>query len=160
MGPPLPMIGSGEPIDLAAARLADGAAVLVLDAGHPTGIVTRSRPAGLPVRAEARDERHPTATEATGRRARVRDQGHPRRPGSRPGDRRGRPADLAGHARSPRRRSASTRGFEYARSGNPTRAALEDCLASLEGAAHGLAFASGLAAEDAILRLPARPAIT
>jgi cystathionine gamma-synthase len=44
-------------------------------------------------------------------------------------------------------------GFEYARSGNPTRAALEQCLASLEGAAHGLAFASGLAAEDAVLRL-------
>jgi len=44
-------------------------------------------------------------------------------------------------------------GYEYARSGNPTRAALETCLASLEGAAHGLAFSSGLAAEDAILRL-------
>jgi len=42
MGPPLPMIGSGEPVDVAAARLADGAAVLVVDAGHPTGIVTRS----------------------------------------------------------------------------------------------------------------------
>jgi cystathionine gamma-synthase len=45
------------------------------------------------------------------------------------------------------------RGYEYSRSGNPTRTALERCLASLEGAAHGLAFASGLAAEDAILRL-------
>ncbi|HUE58414.1 MAG TPA: PLP-dependent transferase, partial [Acidimicrobiales bacterium] len=45
------------------------------------------------------------------------------------------------------------RGFEYARSGNPTRAALESCVASLEGAAHGLAFASGLAAEDCVLRL-------
>ena len=44
------------------------------------------------------------------------------------------------------------RGFEYARSGNPTRAALERCLASLEGASFGYAFASGLAAEDAILR--------
>jgi cystathionine gamma-synthase len=44
-------------------------------------------------------------------------------------------------------------GFEYARSGNPTRSALEANLAALEGAAHGLAFASGLAAEDAILRL-------
>lgn len=43
-------------------------------------------------------------------------------------------------------------GFEYSRSGNPTRRALEECLASLEGAAHGLAFASGLAAEDALLR--------
>ncbi|MDQ1443791.1 MAG: cystathionine gamma-synthase [Acidimicrobiaceae bacterium] len=44
-------------------------------------------------------------------------------------------------------------GYEYARSGNPTRAALEACVASLEGAAHGLAFSSGLAAEDAVLRL-------
>ena len=43
-------------------------------------------------------------------------------------------------------------GFEYSRSGNPTRRALEECLASLEGAAHGLAFSSGLAAEDALLR--------
>jgi cystathionine gamma-synthase len=43
-------------------------------------------------------------------------------------------------------------GYEYARSANPTRDALETCLASLEDARHGLAFASGLAAEDAILR--------
>jgi len=45
------------------------------------------------------------------------------------------------------------RGYDYSRSGNPTRTALETCLASLEGARHGLAFASGLAAEDAVLRL-------
>ena len=45
------------------------------------------------------------------------------------------------------------KGFEYARSGNPTRAAAEACVASLEGAAYGLAFASGLAAEDNVLRL-------
>ena len=44
------------------------------------------------------------------------------------------------------------RGYEYARSANPTRTALEACVASLESARHGLAFASGLAAEDAILR--------
>ncbi len=44
-------------------------------------------------------------------------------------------------------------GFEYARSGNPTRRAYEECLASLEGAVHGFAFASGMAAEDAVLRL-------
>jgi cystathionine gamma-synthase len=43
-------------------------------------------------------------------------------------------------------------GFEYARTGNPTRAALERCLASLEGATFGAAFGSGMAAEDAILR--------
>jgi len=47
------------------------------------------------------------------------------------------------------------KGFEYSRSGNPTRTALEVCVASLENAAHGLAFASGLAAEDNILRLVA-----
>ena len=44
-------------------------------------------------------------------------------------------------------------GYEYARTGNPTRRALEECIASLEGAAHGLAFASGMAAEDTVLRL-------
>jgi cystathionine beta-synthase len=42
MDPPLPMVGSGEPLDVAASRLADRPAVLVVDAGHPTGIVTRS----------------------------------------------------------------------------------------------------------------------
>lgn len=46
-----------------------------------------------------------------------------------------------------------TRGYEYSRSDNPTRAALERHLAALEGADHGFAFASGLAAEDAVLRL-------
>ena len=45
------------------------------------------------------------------------------------------------------------KGFEYSRSGNPTRAAYEACVASLENAGHGLAFASGLAAEDNVLRL-------
>ncbi|HEX6237770.1 MAG TPA: cystathionine gamma-synthase [Acidimicrobiales bacterium] len=44
------------------------------------------------------------------------------------------------------------RGWEYARSANPTRAALESCLASLEGGRRARAFASGLAAEDAVLR--------
>lgn len=39
------------------------------------------------------------------------------------------------------------RGWEYSRTGNPTRKALEDCIAALEGAKYGLAFASGLAAE-------------
>ncbi len=44
------------------------------------------------------------------------------------------------------------RGFEYSRTANPTRQALEQCVASLEGARFGLAFASGMAAEDAVLR--------
>ena len=44
-------------------------------------------------------------------------------------------------------------GYEYSRSGNPTRTAYETCVAALEAAKHGLAFASGLAAEDNVLRL-------
>jgi cystathionine gamma-lyase len=44
-------------------------------------------------------------------------------------------------------------GYEYSRTGNPTRTALEACLAVLEGASHALAFASGMAATDAVLRL-------
>jgi cystathionine gamma-synthase len=48
-------------------------------------------------------------------------------------------------------------GWEYSRSGNPTRSALEECLAALEGGARGLAFASGLAAEDCILRTLCEP---
>jgi len=45
------------------------------------------------------------------------------------------------------------KGFEYARTQNPTRAALEQNLAALEGARYGFAFASGMAAIDATLRL-------
>jgi cystathionine gamma-synthase len=48
-------------------------------------------------------------------------------------------------------------GYEYSRSGNPTRAALEECLAALESGSRGLAFASGLAAEDCILRTVCKP---
>lgn len=45
------------------------------------------------------------------------------------------------------------KGYEYSRSGNPTRSALETCIASLEGGQYGLAFSSGLAAEQAVLSL-------
>jgi cystathionine gamma-synthase len=45
------------------------------------------------------------------------------------------------------------KGFEYSRTGNPTRAALETSIAALEGATHGFAFGSGMAAEDAIMRM-------
>jgi len=45
------------------------------------------------------------------------------------------------------------KGYEYSRTGNPTRSALETCLAALEGTDFGLAFASGMAATDAVLRL-------
>jgi cystathionine gamma-lyase len=45
------------------------------------------------------------------------------------------------------------KGYEYSRSGNPTRENLEECLASLENAEHGLAFSSGLAATTAVTLL-------
>lgn len=45
------------------------------------------------------------------------------------------------------------KGYEYARTANPTRTALQDCIASIEGGKHGLCFASGLAATDAVFRL-------
>jgi len=45
------------------------------------------------------------------------------------------------------------KGYEYSRTGNPTRSALEECVAALEGAEHGLAFASGLAATTAVMSL-------
>jgi cystathionine gamma-synthase len=48
-------------------------------------------------------------------------------------------------------------GYEYSRSGNPTRDSLQECLAALEGGRRGLAFASGLAAEDTLLRTVCRP---
>jgi cystathionine gamma-synthase len=48
-------------------------------------------------------------------------------------------------------------GYEYSRSANPTRTALEECLAAVEGGRRGLAFASGLAAEDTLLRTTCSP---
>jgi cystathionine gamma-synthase len=48
-------------------------------------------------------------------------------------------------------------GYEYSRSGNPTRTALQEALAALEQGSTGMAFASGLAAEDALLRTVCEP---
>ncbi|WP_433871398.1 cystathionine gamma-synthase [Saccharopolyspora sp. CA-218241] len=48
-------------------------------------------------------------------------------------------------------------GYEYSRTGNPTRTALEECLAELERGRYGRAFASGMAATDAVLRAVLRP---
>ncbi len=48
-------------------------------------------------------------------------------------------------------------GYEYARSANPTRTALQECLAALEGARHARAFGSGMGASDVLLRVLLRP---
>ncbi|MEV0727816.1 MULTISPECIES: cystathionine gamma-synthase [Polymorphospora] len=52
---------------------------------------------------------------------------------------------------------APREGYEYSRSGNPTRDALQQCLAALEAGHTALAFASGLAAEDTLLRTVCQP---
>ena len=52
---------------------------------------------------------------------------------------------------------APREGYEYSRSGNPTRDALQECLRALEHGRRGLAFASGLAAEDTLIRTVCRP---
>lgn len=48
-------------------------------------------------------------------------------------------------------------GYEYSRTANPTRTALEECLASLEDGTRGFAFASGMAAEDTLIRAMLKP---
>ena len=48
-------------------------------------------------------------------------------------------------------------GYEYSRSANPTRTALQECLAALEGGRHGLAFGSGMGATDVLMRVLLRP---
>src|SRR6266581_194492 len=63
-------------------------------------------------------------------------------------------ADHGGVATGPGR---WVEGYEYSRTANPTRGALEECLAALEGGTRALAFASGMAAEDCLLRTVIRP---
>lgn len=48
-------------------------------------------------------------------------------------------------------------GYEYSRSANPTRTALQECLAALEGGRHGVAFGSGMGAADVLMRVLLQP---
>ena len=48
-------------------------------------------------------------------------------------------------------------GYEYARSANPTRTALAECMAALEGGRYGLIFGSGMSTTDTLLRVALRP---
>ena len=126
MGPPLPTVGIGEPVDLAVERLETASARSCSTAATPSAC----SPA-------------PTCSAFLDRRRdrwRPRDQGlrHPRGP-RRPGptrDRRGRAADLAGHdLRAGGGRQAPRLRVQPQRQPDPT--ALETCLASLEGGRHG-----------------------
>ena len=78
--------------------------------------------------------------------------GDPRRPGAGPDHRRGDRARSTRPRRTRRRRSGKHKGFEYARTHNATRSALERNLAALEGGRTGFCFASGLAATNTLLQ--------
>ena len=134
-----------------------GAAVVLVE-GKPGGMITRQ------------DVLTFLAGSQTGaeldRGRRIRDAGDPRRPGAGPAHRRRGAADLPGlHLQAGQdggaagcgRGGALDRGLRYSRTANPTRAALEECLAALEGGARALAFASGMAAEDCLLRTVCAP---
>ena len=83
---------------------------------------------------------------------RLRDPRHPCRLRARRDDRLGDPADLRDLDLQAGRGGGMRGGYEYSRSGNPTRTALEGNIAALEEGERGFAFASGLAAEDTLLR--------
>ena len=131
-------------------------ALLVLAGGRPLSVLTRTDVLTF-LSPSGRDRlTWPTRTSTRASASRPGPSTPARRP-TRHG--RGRHADHAVDHVRPGARWASTRASSTPARGNPTRAALEACLASLEGAAHGFAFASGLAAEDDVLRLlaPGRP---
>ncbi len=83
----------------------------------------------------------------------VRDARDPRRAGAGSDHRRGDHTDLPDLDRTFRSAVGEHKGYDYARVANPTRSALETALASLENAAYGLAFASGLAATTTVMHL-------
>ena len=146
MEPPMPMVGIGETVTDVVEALDRGPSVLVLDGGHPVGVLTRQDVLVVPRHADAGSAASPH------RDRRLRDPGHPRRARSptRSPARWCRRSRLATTFAQPR--WGSTPASSTPRTGNPTRRALEECLAALEGAEHGFAFASGMAAEDAVLR--------
>ena len=140
----MPMVGIGEPVRRSSRS-----------STAPVGARARRRP--------SRRRAHPLRRPGVPRvdvppdDRRVRDAGHPRGAGAGPGDGRGRAADRLSTTFA-QDAVGEHRGYEYARSDNPTRSALETSIAALEGRGHGLAFASGMAAEDAVLarHAPAR----
>ena len=90
-------------------------------------------------------------------RPRVREPRRARRAGARRRHRRRHPAGAFLDDVCPRRHRRAARRYEYGRSGNPTRTALQAQLAAIEGGAHAFSFASGLAAEDTLLRAALAP---
>ena len=159
MSAPLPTVGLGEPVSRAVLALEKAGAALVHVNGKPTGVLTRQDVLDLPRRGHLSPDLRRHVVDGSARTA------------SRPWP--------STRARSPTRSPGAVvppiyqvstykqdgvgglrGGYEYSRSANPTRTALEQCLAALESGPRGLAFASGMAAEDCLLGRSARPATT
>ena len=149
MGAPLPTIGAGEQVHIAVGRL-EGAvrrwscSTVAIPSGS-----SRARTCSPPWRRDRR-RRGPgpgTCVGSGSRRVPSTAGAGPTPPPVRS------PRRCTWRRRSQQDAVGMDRGFDYGRSGNPSRASLEAHLAMLEGAEFGFAFASGMAAEDAILRL-------
>ena len=152
MGPQLPTIGIGQRLDRALEMLHTAPALLVLSDGRPLSVLTRTDVLSY-FDAQQRHELEESWAKNNSRSGWAFDT----------------LAIHAGQAPDPSTGavvppiSLSTTfaqsevgvhlGYEYSRSGNPTRTAMETQIAALESARHGLAFASGLAAEDNVMRL-------
>ena len=166
MARPLPQLDVGVHLDEAyRLLLAGNTGVLATSAGEVVDIVTRidliqywnQMRQGLNVERRVRAERRSTGGVMRCRRVRsasTASRPGPSTPARTPTRPPGRPSCRSTPPRpTPRRRPGEHKGYEYSRSGNPTRTALETCLAALEGGERGLAFASGLAATTAVLSL-------
>ena len=181
MSPPLPMVGSGEPVSRAVDALEKAGAAVVLVDGRPSGMITRQDVLDLPGRPSAgRDDPRemtrpwqsdqcvpmtsadvPELVKATTELSRNPDgfETLAIHAGQEPDP-------LTGAVVPPIYQVSTYKqdgvgglrgGYEYSRTANPTRTALEECLAALEGGRRALAFASGMAAEDCLLRTICAP---
>ena len=167
MSPPLPLIGAGEPFSDLVAELETSSAVLVLDDGQPRGVLTSQDVLGFLARgSDETDVSDETAmsdeTDVSDETDMSDDWGFETRAihsGQEPDPATGAVVvplyqtstyaqDGVGRPRD---------GWEYSRSANPTRSALETSLADLEHGTAGFAFASGLAATDTLIRATCRP---
>ena len=155
MSPPLPVLGQGEPVSSAAAVLEKSGAALVHVEGKPAAVLTRADLlAYYATAAERGKHRRRTVNDETlGFETLAIHAGQD-------------PDPVTGAVVPPIYQTSTYKqdgvggtrgGYEYSRTANPTRTALETCLAALENGAAALAFASGMAAEDCLIRTLCRP---